>query len=566
MTVDRKTVSRVLRTISELTEIAGGNPHRARAFANAARSVERIDGDLAELVASGDILSVPGIGKGTAAVLAELMAGRVPEVLVELEREVPPGVRELLDVAGLGPKRARTLWQDLGIASIGELEYACRENRLIELPGFGVASQQRLLDAVRFQQSTRERRLVNQAWEAATGFAQRLSSDPAVERVEVAGELRRGCETSSTLELVAVGDPGAVGDAIGEILESVEPEGDGRWVGIFSGTVPVRVWTTPPRQAAWTLIEATGSEAHVEALRRRVAELGLALDGRVLRSGTDELPLVDERSVYDALGCQWVPPELREGVTEVDDAARCRLPSLVTLADLWGALHNHTTDSDGVASLAEMAAAAAGLGWRNLGIADHSPAAHYANGLSADRLRAQWQAIDELNARGGPTRVVKGIEADILPDGRLDVPDGCEAGLEYVVASVHSSFRQSREAQTERILAAIRHPACRVLGHPTGRLLLARPGYEVDLERVLEACAEHGVAAEINASPYRLDLDSRWARRAIELGVLLVINPDAHDTDGLADVRWGVAVARRAGAEPRHVLNCGDLEAWIARS
>lgn len=565
MTLDRKHAARVLRTISELTELAGGNPHRVRAFANAARAVERIEGDLDDMVASGDVLSVRGVGKGTAAVLAELAEGRTPEALAELEQEVPGGVRGLLEVAGLGPKRARTLWQELGITSVGELEYACRENRLLDLPGFGAAIQQRLLDAVRFTQSSSERRLVHQAWQAADDLALRLSDLSGVERVEVAGELRRGCETVATIDVVAVGDPSRIGAAIGELVEGAERLEGGRWIGRVGGGVPVMVWTATPGQAAWAHVQATGSEAHVEALRQRAISVGFSVDGRVLRSGDDELPITDEQSLYAALGCQWVPPELREMGTEVADAASHALPDLLELEDLRGALHNHTTDSDGIASLADMAAAAAGLGWQVLGVADHSPAAHYANGLSAERLRAQWKAIDEFNGAENRPRVLKGIEADILPDGRLDVPAGCEDGLEYVVASVHSSFRMSREAQTERILAAVRHPACRILGHPTGRLLLARPGYEVDLERVLLACAEHGVVAEINASPYRLDLDSHWARRALELGLLLAINPDAHDADGLADVRWGVSVARRAGAEARHVLNCGDIEAWIGR-
>lgn len=561
---DRKNASRTLRTIAQLTELHGGNPHRARAFANAARAVERIEGDLAEMVASGDILEVRGIGKGTAAVLAEIVSGREPEALAELERATPPGVRELLEIAGLGPKRARTLWQELAINSVGELEYACRENRLVGLPGFGAASQQRLLEAVRFHQASRERRLVHQAWDAAQGLLAGLAAAPGIERLEVAGELRRGCETVAAVDVVAVGTPARIGDALRPVVRTVEPLPGVGWSGVTAGGVPARVWTATAESAAWRLVEATGSPAHLEALRRRATEAGLRVaDGR-LWSSRGALSTADERDVYSALGCQWVPPELREDGTEVAAAGRNALPVLVELGDLHGALHNHTTDSDGAASVAEMADAARALDWRYLGVADHSPAAHYANGLSADRLRAQWRVIDELNDGSG-LRLVKGIEADILPDGRLDLPAGCEPGLEYVVASVHSSFRMPAEAQTERILAAVRHPACRVLGHPTGRLLLARPGYELDLERVLEACAEASVAVEINASPYRLDLDAAWARRAIELGALLAVNPDAHDPAGLADLRWGVAVARRAGAEPRHLVNCGDLEGWLAR-
>jgi DNA polymerase (family 10) len=267
--------------------------------------------------------------------------------------------------------------------------------------------------------------------------------------------------------------------------------------------------------------------------------------------------------MYEIAGCQWVPPELREGENEIHMAATGALPKLPTGDDILGALHNHTTDSDGAATLEEMAGAARKRGWSFFGVADHSPVAAYANGVSGDRLRAQWRRIDELNVSQSPFRVVKGIEADILSDGSLDIPEGCEEGLEYVVASVHSAFRLTEEDQTERLIRAVSHPACRILGHPTGRLLLARPGYAVDLERVLTACVEHGVAVEINASPYRLDLEWHWARRAIGLGLKLVINPDAHSTDGLDDVRWGLGVARKAGATAADLVNCAPIEEFL---
>jgi DNA polymerase (family 10) len=269
--------------------------------------------------------------------------------------------------------------------------------------------------------------------------------------------------------------------------------------------------------------------------------------------------------VYEALGCQWVPPELREGEDEVQRAAAGTLPELVVLEDLLGVLHNHTTDSDGAATVEDMAAAARSHGWSFFGVADHSPVASYANGVSAERLRDQWRRIDDLNASLKGFRIVKGLEADILTDGSLDIPEGCEEGLEYVVASVHSAFRLAQGLQTERLVRAVSNPACRVLGHPTGRLLLARPGYTVDLDQVLEACAEHGVAVEINASPYRLDLDWRWARRALDLGLKLAINPDAHSTAGFDDVRWGVSVARKAGATAADLVNCAEIEDFLRK-
>jgi DNA polymerase (family 10) len=564
MGLERKAAAGVLKEIATLLELHDENPHRVRAFANAARAVERIEGDLERLVASGEIRDHKGIGQGTAKVLDELMQQRTPEVLAELEQRTPEAVRELLQISGLGPKKTRTLWRDLDIASPGELEYACRENRLVELPGFGAKSQQQLLEAVQFLQSARERWLAHQGSAEAERLAREIAAHPGVERVHVAGEVRRCCETVANLDLVACGDPESVEGAVAGCLDGPQWEVPSRWIATTSHGFPVTVRVTRPQAEAVTLLWATGSRQHLEALRRQAAAVGLRLEqGEGLWSNGELLSCPDERRLYEALGCQWVPPELREEGSEVALAARNEIPRLVDLEDLRGVLHNHTTDSDGAATVEEIGAAAQAHGWQFLGIADHSPAAHYANGLTAERLRDQWRRIDAFNRTTEGLRIVKGLEADILADGRLDVPDGCEDGLEYVVASVHSGFRMDREAQTDRIVAAVHHPACRVLGHPSGRLLLARPAYDVDLERVLKACVEAGVAVEINASPYRLDLDWRWARRALDLGLALAINPDAHAIDGLEDVRWGIGVARKAWATPEQVLNCGAIGDWL---
>jgi DNA polymerase (family 10) len=564
MGLERKAAAGVLKEIANLLELHDENPHRVRAFANAARAVERVEGDLEQLVGSGEIRDLKGVGKGTAGVLAELMEKGTPEVLAELEQRTPEGVRELLQISGLGPKKTRILWRDLGIASPGELEYACRENRLVELPGFGAKSQDQLLKSVRFLQSTRERWLAHQGSAEAERLAGEIAGYPGVERVHVAGEVRRCCETVASLDLVACGETESVEHAVAGCLDEPRWEVPSRWAATTRHGFPVTVRVTRPQAEAVTLLWATGSPQHLDALRRQAAAAGLRLEqGEGLWSNGELLPCPDERRLYEAVGCQWVPPELREDGSEVTLAARNEIPRLVGLDDIRGVLHNHSTDSDGTASIEEMGAAALAHGWQFLGIADHSPAAHYANGLTAERLRDQWQRIDVYNRVAGGPRIVKGLEADILADGRLDIPGGCEDGLEYVVASVHSGFRMAREAQTDRIVAAVRHPACRVLGHPSGRLLLARPSYDVDLDCVLEACAEAGVAVEINASPYRLDLDWRWARHALDLGLTLAISPDAHAVDGLEDVRWGIGVARKAGATPERVLNCGAIEEWL---
>ncbi len=552
MALERKTAARTLRKIAALMELHGDNPHRIRAFSNAARTVERLEEDLDELLASGRILEIRGIGKGTAGVLAELAAGRRPEVLAELEEKTPPGLGELFDLPGLGPKKIRALWRELGITSLGELEYACIENRLVELPGFGPRTQARLLEAIAFRRRSLERRLVNEAWDEAQPLLDALGR--AGLRRETAGELRRGCETVGRVVMV-VESPSAeaVARAVEGLLENGRLEGTSLR-GVTRGGLTAEFLAVPAESFGAALLHATGSEQHLEALARRAAGGGLRLAAGGLFSGADRVAGGEEEGIYRALGLPPVPPELREDGSEVQRAADGTLPELVTEGDLAGALHNHTRYSDGTASLEEMAAAALGLGWSFLGIADHSPAAHYANGLDAERLQDQWRAVEAWNRANPGLRLLKGLEADILPGGELDIPEGCEEGLEYVVASVHSSFRLPRDQQTARLLAAVRHPATTVLGHPTGRLLLARQPYDVDLEAVLEACAEHGVTVEINANPHRLDLDWRWARRAVELGIPLAIDPDAHSVEGLGDLRWGVMVARKAGAGRGDVL------------
>jgi DNA polymerase (family 10) len=564
MSLDRKTAARVLREAAALLEIQGENVHRVRALANASRIVERIEGDLESLVASGEILEMKGVGKGTAAILEQLAAGERPRVLVEAESAVPAGVREMLGISGLGPKKVRALWQDLGLVSLGELEYACLENRLVEAPGFGAKTQEKLIDSIRFARAAGERRLINEAWTQAMRLASAMAELGAVKEVVPAGEIRRSSETVGSLDLVVTAvEETAVADGLAEYLNQVRKNERGHFSGVTEEGFAVRVRVAPESETAAALLWSTGSDAHLRALAARAEAAGLRLDESGLWRGDVRVECTDEQTLYEILGCQWVPPELREGEDEVERAADGTLPELVAPEDLLGVLHNHTTDSDGAATVEEMAAAARGHGWSFFGVADHSPVASYANGVSAERLRDQWRRIDDFNAAEPTLRVVKGLEADILTDGSLDIPEGCEEGLEYVVASVHSAFRLTEEAQTERLVRAVSHPACRVLGHPTGRLLLARPGYAVDLDRVLEACAEHGVAVEVNASPYRLDLDWRWARRALDLGLKLAVNPDAHSTEGLDDVRWGVAVARKAGATKADLINCQDIDEFI---
>lgn len=556
MALDRKSASKVLGRIAALLEVHGSNPHRVRAMTNAARAVSRFEGNLDDALESGELESVRGIGKSTLQILGALAEGEEPVALTDLTDRTPDGLEEILGLPGIGPKRVRQLWQKLDVTNLGELEYACRENRLIDLEGFGTKTQEKVLEAIGFARQNLDRYLLSTATLEGYRIRSLVAAVGEVSGVEVVGQVRRGCETVSEIKLVVAADRSdAVRETLGEVLVDVTRM-DGTWIrGRSDASLPVSVRIVPEREFAAAIFVETGSQDHIAEIDRRLLACGVERSGLTLFRGGSAIAWEDETSAYGLIGHESIPPELREGAGEIEHAVPGGRQELVSATDLLGALHNHTTYSDGVGSLEEMAQMAASLGWRYIGIADHSAVAVYANGLDSDRLRQQMAEIDRLNAKQSKVRVLKGLEADILTDGTLDVPEECVSDLDYVVASVHSVFSLTQADQTERILRAVRHPACSVLGHPTGRLLLARPGYAVDLDAVLRECAKNGVAAEINASPYRLDLDWRWARRALELGIKLVINPDAHSPEGLHDVRWGLAVARKAGAVASDLLN-----------
>jgi DNA polymerase (family 10) len=558
---ERRRVGAVLEEMATLSDLAGENPFKSRAFAAAARAIARLEPELASLAVRGELLAVPGIGRGIAAIIEDVLAGREPTALVELRQRVPATLPQLLALPGLGTRRARTLWLELGIESLGELEYACRENRLVSLAGFGAATQAKLLAAIEFQNRIADKHHLSTGWAAADEVRARLHELLPGCRAKVAGEVRRCLEIVSELVIVCAGATAdEIAHALKGTLSGAGSVSETEVCGQHGSGIQVRAHVVNPSDFGAASVWLTGSSEHCVQLALEARRRGLSFaDGR-LRDGGRDLPCGDEDELYAQLDLPWIPPELREGRGEIEAARAHALPRLIEEADLRGAVHVHTTDSDGLASLAEMAAEAARLGWSYLGIADHSASAAYAHGLDAGRLRAQGDAIAAHNARGGTPLLLRGLEADILRDGALDLPE--DATLDFVVASVHSSFRQDSDVQTERLCRAVARGRDVILGHPTGRLLLARPGYDVDLEAVLQAAAASGAAVEINAHPFRLDLDWRWVRRAVELGVPISIGPDAHDTEGLADVRWGVAVARKGWATARDVLNARPWPWW----
>ncbi|MFI5181098.1 MAG: PHP domain-containing protein [Thermoanaerobaculia bacterium] len=535
--MNRDAVAEALERIAELLALKGENPFKVRAFENAATTVAGLP-DLPALVREGKLESVKGIGKSIAVEIAALVTTGSSPALASLEEEVPSTLPALLRIPGLGTKKAAALWKELGVTSLGELEYAIRESRLVLLAGFGLKTQEKIAEGIRFVRSTEGRARLPEAWrqaEAARAFLLSAAAKPAdVTRVEVAGELRRGCETVSDVTLVvACGTPAKL-PAI-----SSEP-----------GELSVTVDAGPKETFGNRLLRSTGSQAHLAVLEERDT------DG-VLRS-----PSFEESTLYERLHLAFIPPELREGRGEVELAARNALPVLLAPDDVRGLFHVHSTWSDGKATLEEIFRRAVELGHAYIGITDHSPAAAYARGLTPERVREQWAEIETLQPKFPSLSILRGTEADILPDGSVDYGDDFLAGFDFVIASVHSAFHLSRAEQTARLVRAVRNPRVTMLGHATGRLLLARKGFDVDLATVLAAAGDAGCGAELNASPWRLDLDWRFAQEARRHGVFTSINPDAHDLDGLLDVRWGVAVARKGGFRPADVLNAlpaGDV-------
>jgi DNA polymerase (family 10) len=558
----------VLSEISMLLEVVGGDPFRAKAYATAARRLEASGADLTQLAAEGRLTTLPGVGAGIAEVLREIVETGRSSLYDRLAADTPIGLYDLMRIKGLGPKRIRTLYADQGIDSLDKLEAAALAGRLASLPGIGAATENKIIQSVAFARAARGRRRLYAALEVAERLLEWLDTLPGVQRAEAAGEVRRDLEVVDSVDLVAAAkDPDAVLAAfrgLSGAASSPAQAGDRAEIQ-FSDGLRARLVCVAPARWATALLYATGSAEHLAQLEARAETLGLRLAEDGLWRGARRVAARDEAALYRALGMDFVEPELREGWGEVEAAAAGTLPALVEVGDLRGTFHCHTTYSDGRASVAEMGEAARERGWRYLGIADHSQSAGYAGGLPPAKVRSQQAEIDGWNrAHGGKGkqrfRLFKGVESDILADGRLDYDDGVLASFDYVVGSVHSAFNLGEKAMTERLVRAVSNPRLTMLGHATGRLLLRRDSYEVDVRAVIDAAAEHGVAVEINADPARLDVDWKNARYAAERGVLVPINPDAHSTSALDNVQWGVRVARKGWLGPRNVLNAYELE------
>jgi len=582
-------IAGILEEIGTLLELKGENPFKVRAYRAGARVLESIEEkELAGLVANQGLEAVPGIGRALAQKIAELATTGKLAFFEELKASIEPGLVEMLQIPGLGPKKIIALHERLGIASVASLLQACEAGKVAELAGFGEKSQAKILTGIRNREAYGKRRLWWDAWEIAAPIVEGLRALPGVNRAEAAGSLRRGLETVGDLDfLVAAAEPGPVVAWFTALpgVKEVTASGDTKASVRFESGLQADLRIVPQEQFAFALHHFTGSKEHNVQMRQRALARGLSLSEwglapaageqsvkeKVLGAkdaprGTGNLAARSEAELFGLLGLHEIPPELREGLGEIEAAERGELPRLVALGDIRGAFHNHTSASDGSNTLSEMAAAADALGWEYLGIADHSKSSFQANGLNEDRLRRQVDEIRALNASGRfRAHLFAGVECDILADGRLDFEDDVLARLDYVVVSVHNALTQDEAAMTGRIVGALGHPFPTMLGHMTGRLLLRREGYALDSARVLAAAVAHNAIVELNANPYRLDMDWRIWRRAAGPGApgrdlpLCSINPDAHDTSGLEFVRAGVNSARKGWLTREDVLNCRPL-------
>jgi DNA polymerase (family 10) len=575
-----------IRLIGDILLIKGENRFRILAFQNAAESIANLTQDIYALYEAGELQSIPHVGKSIAADIAELLETGQIAYLEELKREVPLGVVEMMQIPDMGPKKAARVWQELGITSIAELQAAAEAGQLRALPGFGAKSEEKILKGIELLRRRGEARVPlgvarPLALELVEGLRRALPSS-ILARVEAAGSVRRWKETIGDLDLLATlgpaGDAEAVMAAFRRLPQVAEVlvGGPTKTSVRLANGLACDLRLVEPRHwgAAWQYF--TGSKDHNVALRElalkqgwSLNEYGLTATGKGPAPAGAERFFTTEEELYHFLGLEWIPPELREGRGEIEAARTGSLPSLLTEADILGEVHGHSTWSDGTASIAEMAAAARRRGYRYWVVSDHSVGLGIVGGLDDERLRQQAEEIRRLNAQwaaeGSDFRLLQGIEVEILADGSLGLPDEILARLDVVVASIHSSLRQDRATITARCLRAVRNPYVHVLGHPTGRLLGKREPTDIDLEAVLQACAETGTAVEINANPARLDLNDIHARRAVELGCQIVINTDAHAPTEFDLLTYGVAMARRAWLSAAAVLNTQPLEALLAR-
>ena len=545
--MENKPIARRLRLLSQLMELHEVNPFKIKSVANASFKVDKLPFPVAGKTLA-ELEKVDGIGKSMAAKIHELVETGTMTDLEDLLAATPEGVVEMMGIKGIGPKKVAIIWKDLGIENIGELYYACNENRLIEAKGFGLKTQEEIRKAIEFRMASNGKFLYAQIAQEANDLLDKIKTDFVGALVEFAGEYRRLCEIISELVIVLGSrDQQLAVDTFSqsEILKNISLN-DNHISGELPNGLLVDIVCVEKRDFYKELFLQTGNEEHITAVLGRIND-------EIDQPASEEL-------IYTKAGLEFIKPELREGDTFIERAESNNLPQLISYNDLKGTLHNHSTWSDGVNTIEEMALYCRDtLKLEYLGMCDHSKSAFYAKGLSIERVLQQQEEIDHLNKKLDGFKIFKGIESDILNDGSLDYPDEILKKFDFIVASVHSNLKMDEEKATARIIKAVENPYTTILGHPTGRLLLSRKGYPIDYKKVIDACAANNVVIEINANPLRLDLDWRWHQYALEKGVWLSVNPDAHRKEGFLDMHFGVLVARKGGLSKEMCLNALSL-------
>jgi DNA polymerase (family X) len=573
--MDKNQVANLLDELASLLELKEGtSPFEVRAYQNAARAVNALDGDIEQLTREGKLKGVPGLGPTIISRIEEAVETGHIALYDELVKTTPPIKLEMLRIPGVGPKKINAIYNQLHITSIADLIEAINENKVAALPGFGKKTQDKILQGIDFLNQHAGRFLYPVAEHEASLIFTVLKSMPEIVRLQVGGSLRRRRETIGDIDMVA-----SVADSTGDddrrkimdiftsqpSVAAVTGKGETKSSVVLSNGMNMDLRVVNDSQFPYTLHHFTGSKEHHIALRRRALSMNMTINDYGVFRGKEPylelIPCKDEVDIYAALGMEYIEPELREDMGEIEAAVNRTLPVLVQESDLLGVLHVHSTWSDGQNPIRDMAEACIARGFSYLGITDHSKTAAYAGGLTEEDLRRQHKEIDRLNEEyAGRIRILKGTECDILRDGSLDYADDVLATLDFVVASIHSLFNLSEEEQTRRMLRAISNPYVDIIGHPTGRILLSREGYSLDIDAVIDAAAAHGVCIEINASPLRLDLDWRYLHRARDKGIKIPIDPDAHTIDGLDEMRYGIGIARKGWLRAGDVLNTKSTE------
>ena len=537
--MDKFTVARTLDEIARYIELSDPKPFRARAFEKAARAVERLDGDVAGLVESGEIYSVSGIGKGTGQIIEELVRTGSSPYLEELRAQYPPGIFELLRVPRLGLRKIGQLHSELGVGSLDDLEAAARNGKLAKLKGFGPKTAEQVLTGIEFARKRESHFLLPVGLDLGETLRERLAEIDEIEDVEVTGSVRRRLEVIRNVNLaVSTKKPDVVAKKLADAVADLEQLDDKTWKGIARGEMDVFFHFASPADFGSEVLRTTGTGEFVEAF------------GKVPRGRT-------EADVFRAAKVAFVEPERRE---TAGDLQKKKQPRLVDIDDIRGTFHVHTTYSDGRNSVIEMLSAARDRGWQYLGLSDHSQAAYYAGGLNEARLRQQHAEIASHEKDVAPMRVFRGTEADILNDGSMDYGSAILSRFDFVIASIHSNFKMPKDEMTERMLRALDDPHVTFLGHLTGRKLLTRDGYSIEYDRIFERAGERGVIIEINGNPNRLDVDWRYVQRALDRGVMLSIHPDAHSVSEYNAMITGTWVARKAGLSPKQIFNTKSVE------